>query len=78
MPPATDSGAQQQQKQQRQQQTDLNTELLVARHAGHSEPVSIAKASPTHALVLTGEMEAQAARLPVISLDLQLSIYCIR
>ncbi|CDJ68151.1 WD-40 repeat-containing protein, putative [Eimeria necatrix] len=53
MPPATDSGAQQQQKQQRQQQTDLNTELLVARHAGHSEPISIAKASPTHALVLT-------------------------
>ncbi|CDI83110.1 WD-40 repeat-containing protein, putative [Eimeria acervulina] len=53
VPSSADCSATQQQQQQQQQQ-DLAADLLVARHAGHAEPISIVKASPTHVLVLTG------------------------
>ncbi|CDJ53765.1 WD-40 repeat-containing protein, putative [Eimeria brunetti] len=56
MPSAADSSSKQQQLQQLQQQkqSEVDADLLLARHAGHGEPISIVKASPTHALVLTG------------------------
>ncbi|KAL8273393.1 hypothetical protein Esti_002638 [Eimeria stiedai] len=47
--------------QQQQQQQGLNSELLVARHAGHSDAVLIAKASPTHSLVLTSNASSLLA-----------------
>ena len=65
VPSAADSNNDQQQQQQQQmlQQKGLNTRLLVARHGGHSEAVSIAKASPIHGLVLTGRHPRLAGRL---------------